>query len=524
MVSSVKNKMTSRWLAALLAMVVLLISTNISVFAAVPTEKTADITVTGVEAEEEATISIYRLMDVHFDTTTQSPETPEYTWVDEVANWVTQYDEGHGTDFIGEGNAVTETFSTADQADIDTFYAVLAAEIRAGSLTLTAAGSQSTTDGQITFEDMQMGNYLVLVTGGVNIYRPASVNLVATYEGDQWNLNNATITLKYTEPQIDKDVIDDEGNPVDTGTANVGDTITYQIEANVPQYPENAVSTKFEIGDKLSAGLTFNDDITVYGVNAEGVATELTEDADYQQLDQSQFEGVGERDFIVAPIYDQVKGYEKIRVTYTATINENAIVEGADNDAYLDYNNDPYDGDSYKENDDHTPVYLYGIDITKVDGDNTETALAGAEFQLLKDGQAIEMTYVADGNYYRPATTEETGTTTLITGEGGKLLIKGLEEGEYTLRETKAPGDYNLPQDPDTEIVLNDSDDDGFLNIGEQDNSDTIALSVANFKGFELPVTGGMGTIMFTAGGVVLMAAAIALVVVASKKRRSQAN
>ena len=112
----------------------------------------------------------------------------------------------------------------------------------------------------------------------------------------------------------------------------------------------------------------------------------------------------------------------------------------------------------------------------------------------------------------------------MVTGEGGKLLIKGLEEGEYTLRETKAPGDYNLPQDPDTEIVLNDSDDDGFLNIGEQDNSDTIALSVANFKGFELPVTGGMGTIMFTAGGVVLMAAAIALVVVASKKRRSQAN
>ena len=48
-------------------------------------------------------------------------------------------------------------------------------------------------------------------------------------------------------------------------------------------------------------------------------------------------------------------------------------------------------------------------------------------------------------------------------------------------------------------------------------------MEVVNNKGFNLPATGGMGTYLFTIGGLVIMAGA-ALLLIASKKEEHNKN
>ena len=49
-----------------------------------------------------------------------------------------------------------------------------------------------------------------------------------------------------------------------------------------------------------------------------------------------------------------------------------------------------------------------------------------------------------------------------------------------------------------------------------------MTLTVENDNGFQLPVTGGMGTILFTAVGILLMGAAVILLIFAVRKNRKQ--
>jgi LPXTG-motif cell wall-anchored protein len=102
----------------------------------------------------------------------------------------------------------------------------------------------------------------------------------------------------------------------------------------------------------------------------------------------------------------------------------------------------------------------------------------------------------------------------------GKLTVTGLDEGTYYLTETQAPDGFNKPNAP-VDFVLKDSNNTGALD-GADSTSYTdgyLPKTVQNSKGFTLPTTGGMGTILFTAGGILLMGAAIVLVVVIRKRK-----
>ena len=113
------------------------------------------------------------------------------------------------------------------------------------------------------------------------------------------------------------------------------------------------------------------------------------------------------------------------------------------------------------------------------------------------------------------------------------MIIKGIDLGKYTLTETKAAdGGYSLPNG-DITITLNDATPDGTLDENTvtaggtselYDNveieKNTIKFNVKNTKSsdFELPNTGGMGTLIFTIGGILLMAGAVIYLVVSKKK------
>ena len=275
---------------------------------------------------------------------------------------------------------------------------------------------------------------------------------------------------------------------------------------------------------------------------------------------------------------DSSARFTKIVVTYTATANENIKVygdslgadkgtsTGNENTAYLDYNNNPYQKETDREplewvsKEDSAFVYTYGIKVDKV-SDKQESGqdvyLPGAEFTLHrtgpqgnKEGDPIRFMAVnPDNGVYRVATQTDTGSITKLTvgqenaAEGaepraGKLDIRGLDVGTYILTETKAPDGYNLPSQA-FEIIINDSktprSDGGYQNgaNGKTDTTDDNGITtevddgyvntkITNTQGFTLPTTGGMGTVLFTAGGVLLMGAGLVVLVLFLRRRTSR--
>ena len=207
----------------------------------------------------------------------------------------------------------------------------------------------------------------------------------------------------------------------------------------------------------------------------------------------------------------EINGFEKyngqagsnIVFEYQAEVNKDAVtVKNATNEAHVEYGNDPNQMGSSQP--DKVKVYTHTLTITKVDGKDNQTSLAGAEFELYEgspaQGSAIKLVQenAVDGNnVYRVAdTTDQKTITKVVSPENGKIVIKGLKDGKYTLKETKAPDGYNKGKD--TEITITAESNDGGETVTVTGNT----ITVENNSGLQLPSTGGMGTIIFVAAGV----------------------
>ena len=147
-------------------------------------------------------------------------------------------------------------------------------------------------------------------------------------------------------------------------------------------------------------------------------------------------------------------------------------------------------------------------------------------------------------NLYKDSVKEENKITaikygaeqdgTFITKDNGKIIIKGLEAGTYYLKETKTEKGYTLLANP-VKIEINETPDEttgttfseckvdgnsaNKVEITENSGNYYFAFTVQNNKGFNLPATGGMGTYLFTIGGLVIMAGAVFLLITFKKKR-----
>ena len=538
-----KNAVTSI-LAVCLAFI-MAFSTGMTAAAAegdLTSDSAGTITISGIETDESGhgigTLCAYQVINVNVNNDSHQPQSPVFKWADSVASWVSTNFE----DYIdtANGNAVTDDFlKLTDNGDtIKAFVDQLANAIRKtdstikieSSIDYDLTGTLIGDDKEITLTEVPLGAYLFLVEGGVRIYSPGFASVYPAYdeEAEKWVPAGQSINvyMKSKEPDIEKSVED--------YTYAIGQTVNYTLVVDVPDYPENAVDKKFIIADYLSKGLTFNEgSVRIYNYDdskEENKGTELTDDfADYVFTDDKHPAEGNSPSFAKSFIGDYSILADKVIVEYSATVNENAVVKETadtdnklDNKVYLIYNNNPYTENGYREIPDEERVYTYGIQVTKTD--NGEKKLPGAEFNLKQGEETLK--FVKDGSVYRLPLTEEEdakASETLVTDENGLIMIKGLDLGTYTLVETKAPDGYELPANPETMITLaDDADDsgkpDGILN-NDPDGNGTFETTVVNTKPGILPVTGGIGTALFTICGLLLMSGAVILVVTVSRRK-----
>ena len=390
----------------------------------------------------------------------------------------------------------------------------------------TATVSTGATNGNYTatFNGLDYGYYVVAVPGAT--LANASGQYATLVSVDR---TNVTANIKGDLPTVDKKVQVD-GTGKDATDAKIGDSLTFTLTSTIPDMSAYDTYT-FNFKDTLSKGLTFE---RVTSVTVDGVAAPLTVGTDYTVTTPTASNNtltVAMNDF---KNKQQANAGKKITVTYTATLNENAVVGGAGNtnSAKIQYSNDPSTSGTGESEPSKVRVFTYGFTVDKYTGDkydNAATRLAGAEFTLaLKNGTAISFVQVAAGNettnaVYRVAKAGETGTTTTITTPAnGKVDFRGLKNGEYTLTETKAPAGYNKlasaigvevnGKNDGTEamgatVIIKYNNNNG--SVYDQTASNGI-IPVQNKSGAILPGTGGMGTIAFTVIGVLVIALGVA--------------
>ena len=504
-----KKKRFSRFIMMLMALLMGCHMAPVKAFAIESTDK-GTITVNGVE--EYVSVTAYRLMDINYDFDVNQPKNPMYMWTDGVAGWMTE----NYPEFIDKDNrnAVNEAFSNAEEVKVAELYDKLAVAIKDGTVKAeekeVVVEDDETT---VVIDNLTMGNYFILIEGGLNVYRPLSANVVPEFVDGEWKMSSPVVSAKASSPSITKEITGE----LKEDNADIGDTVSFELVAVIPSYPEHAKAKLFVVSDTLSEGLTLvEDSLKIYGVNS-GKSNVLIESGFTKSKERSiNDEAVS---FALDFDYNAISEYESLKITYDALLNEKAVVgeAGNSNIARLDYSNNPYSADAYSTDGDETTVYTYGMKISKVDEDTNE-GLSGAEFTLSKDGQ--EIAFVGENGVYHVAAAGENGNAKVVVDGNGMLTLNGLDAGTYSLTEIKAPDGYVKLQHP-VEIVISDNDMNGKAESNGQEHADGyVPVTVNNDKGFTLPVTGGMGTTLFNVAGVALMGSGLLLIAAYFLKRR----
>lgn len=334
--------------------------------------------------------------------------------------------------------------------------------------------------------------------------------------------------MKSNYPTVVKKVNDNKN----ADDVNIGDTVTYTLTSKVPDMT-GYDSYVFNFKDTLSAGLTFKEitSVTVGETTITKVDAGQEANDTYTLTQDGQNITITMNNFLAS---NANKAGQEIKVTYTATLNKNAVTgfDANKNSATIEYSNKPGTTDKGESEPSIVDVHTFNSTIFKyyLKGE-TQTGLANAEFELYKAngevaGEKVNIKKVTDGEY-RVATPEEATaegfkSDVIVSGNNGKVLVKGLEAGTYYLKETKAPEGYNkLLSDIKVEIKANYDPKTGKLTSYSVDYTyngttttgteikDTITspeVAVENKTGAQLPSTGARTALLLTLAGVVLFA------------------
>lgn len=336
---------------------------------------------------------------------------------------------------------------------------------------------------------------------------------------------------------------------------SVGDMVPYRITIDVPS--NIAQLKEFTLKDTPTNLMDDADSISIkYGEN------KIDSKAWSKETDTNKIPANG---FKINFVPAEMTAYagKQIVVSYNAKLLDTAktTTAGNPNTATLEYSNNilPDTTDTTNPNhdkeqgkdkiEDTAVVYTFKLNIHKTDASTNKTPLKGVEFDLYKEVSNIT-TGVITGNSASTLGLESNkkwlkiNTDKLVTDQDGNIAQSGLANGDYYLVETKTNEGFNLLKSP-VHVVLNieysttwtkesewvDETVDGKTvrklvkhsedkktttftkstnSTGEvQADTGTMTETIINRKGFTLPKTGDIGTVMFLIIGIGGMLAAV---------------
>ena len=481
----------ARKLTSLLLALVMVFALAVTVAADGTTGTTGTGSITVDNPIEGQNYTAYKIFDVVYDDQDHYSYTikDDSEWYQTVSGYATEANGLKLTQVNGTNTYVVTTtgaFSAPPFAD-----ALKAAVNGKTGKTLAVA------DGKATATDLDLGYYFVTST------TDALCNLTTT--------NPAVIIHDKNEMPFEK--------KDDKVSAEVGETVNYTITGKVPDYTGFTTYT-YKVTDTMSEGLTFKKGVKVT-VGGTDVTLSCTLNYDVDN---------NANKFTVSiPVMSYTIG-DKIEVTYSALVNENAVAKISKNSATLTYSNNPSEETVYTTTPVEETVYSSKIAIEKVEklaagATATPKKLKDAEFVLYKkaptdtDPDAI-LYYKKWDDTTKAVSWVNTiaEATTVKTDKNGEASFEGLANGTYYLVETKAPAGYNQLTEAQKVEVHDGEHNDPVTHETQL----TVTATVENQAGTLLPSTGGMGTTIFYVLGAVLVVGAGVLLV--TKKRMSQSE
>ena len=404
------------------------------------------------------------------------------------------------TDYVSiDAQGYVTWVENADAAAFAKLAQVEAAKMTVDATATAPAAAEGATYSTVKFEDLNLGYYLVDTTLGT---------LCAL------DTTNPDVTMKEKNevPTNVKTVEEDStGNYGEKNDADIGQTVNFKSTITAQAGAENYV-----FYDTMSAGLTYT------GVTGITLTDATVDASNYTVVTEGLTDGCTFEVRFTQAFCDTLKANDQIVISYTATLNENAVIAGAGNPntskvSYGDSSNTKTTPDS------QTKTYTWDVDVLKyANGDETKV-LKDAKFVLLNSAKSKVATIVSGkitGWVDIPAAGEGGSitwpeNTVLTTDAKGKIEIDGLDADTYYLREVEAPAGYNKLAD-DVSITITGAT----TNEQNELTYTTVVAKVNNQSGTELPSTGGIGTTIFYVLGGVLAVGAVALLIA---KRRTRA-
>lgn len=333
---------------------------------------------------------------------------------------------------------------------------------------------------------------------------------------------------------------------------NVGDKVPYKITVDVPKN-----ITDLETFTITDTPTNLKDDIN--SVKVKSGENLIKNDNSIYEVTQTSDGNGFTIEFRPSAMSDYAG--KRLTIEYQAELLENAdtTTKGNPNTAKLEYSNmiKPDQGDTDNPNKDKTPgkntiednavVYTFKINVHKQD--ENSKPLQGVTFDLYKEVEE-GIPDAEKGNKKNGLSPDKYWLklrSNLKTNDQGDISVSGLANGDYYLVETKTVNGYNLLKEPvkvtlkiqyKTSITETREWEDDVANNGKKlvkhtitstdttftggdttsSNEGYVTQTVINKKGFTLPTTGGMGTVLFGVGGAALALAGLYMILSSRKK------